>query len=197
MSPIYAFFNPTPHVVKVDGWCTHEFLWSVRGVPRSRFATTWISKTHALLRYNMHKHARRCWGDETLEVADLAKSVNEICDRIVRSILRNGSITTAFKHNTKGKITYSHRQHTRAKTRCVFLFQIHFWSELFLTEQRSFVGFLRTCAHLILSMTGHSGHSWRWGAQNITYHQRRLFCMMWNWYLHAHESISQRCWMSA
>ncbi|KAG2370356.1 hypothetical protein BDR07DRAFT_1447216 [Suillus spraguei] len=38
-------------------------------------------------------------------------------DRPIKSLLETGSIKTAFTQKGKGKVTYSHHQHTHAKTR--------------------------------------------------------------------------------
>jgi hypothetical protein len=70
----------------------------------------------------MWKHVRSCWGNEVLKAAGQAKNANEAREKIVGSFLRNGSITTSFERNGKGKVTYSHRQHTRAETRYEYTF---------------------------------------------------------------------------
>ncbi|KAG1722400.1 uncharacterized protein EDB91DRAFT_1240224 [Suillus paluster] len=57
----------------------------------------YLDKGDARSTGNMRKHVRSCWGDEVLKAADQAKDANE----------RKG----------KGKVTYSHHQHTRAETR--------------------------------------------------------------------------------
>ena len=56
-----------------------------------------------------------CWGEEAINATDGAKDKNEVCNKIVGSILKNGSITTAFEHKGKGKITYSWRPHTHSE----------------------------------------------------------------------------------
>jgi hypothetical protein len=65
----------------------------------------------------MRKHVRSCWGADVLQAAGEAKNANEVRSKIVGSILRDGSITAAFERKGKGKVTYSHCQHTRAETR--------------------------------------------------------------------------------
>lgn len=65
----------------------------------------------------MRKHAKKCWGVETVNIADDAKNAAEVRTKVVESILRSGSITTAFER--KGKVTYSNRQATKAEIRCV------------------------------------------------------------------------------
>ena len=38
---------------------------------------------------------------------------------LAKSNLRDGSITTEFARIGKGKVTFSHRQHTKTEARCV------------------------------------------------------------------------------
>ncbi|KAG2741722.1 hypothetical protein P692DRAFT_20684535, partial [Suillus brevipes Sb2] len=66
---------------------------------------------------NMRKHVRACWGEDVLVAADNAKDATEAHTKIVRGFLQNGSITASFEWKGKGQVTYSHRQHTHAKTR--------------------------------------------------------------------------------
>lgn len=67
---------------------------------------------------NMRKHARICWGEETVAAADRTKEVG-----VAREVLRKGdglrdsSLTAAFERKGKGKVTFSHRQHTRTESR--------------------------------------------------------------------------------
>jgi hypothetical protein len=65
----------------------------------------------------MRKHARTCWGEEVVKAADDAKSCDIARESIINGILTNGSITASFERKGKGKITYSHRQHTKTKTK--------------------------------------------------------------------------------
>ncbi|KAG2097504.1 uncharacterized protein F5147DRAFT_747453 [Suillus discolor] len=107
-SPVYAFFDPTPHIIEIADRHAHEFKCQARGCK---------VKGDARSTGNMRKHVRLCWGDEVLKAADSAKDADEVRLKIVGSILQNGSITASFECKGKGKIMYSHRQHTRAETR--------------------------------------------------------------------------------
>ena len=51
-----------------------------------------------------------------MDAADDAKDTNEVRTKIVNGILRNGTITKAFKRKGK-ESTYSNRPHTPAETR--------------------------------------------------------------------------------
>ncbi|KAG2028980.1 hypothetical protein BDR03DRAFT_805145, partial [Suillus americanus] len=77
----------------------------------------YLNKKDARSTGNMRKHVRACWGEDILVAADNTKDANEACVKIVGGFLRNGSITTSFERKGKGQVTYSHRQHTCAKTR--------------------------------------------------------------------------------
>jgi hypothetical protein len=52
-----------------------------------------------------------------MEAADSVKDVSEACKKVVKSILQDGSIMGAFERTGKGKVIYSHRQHTKAETK--------------------------------------------------------------------------------
>ena len=61
-------------------------------------------------------------GDEILRGADDCgdlESTRKGLDRAKK--LQDGSIMTAFERKGKGKVTFSHRQHTKAQTRFVML----------------------------------------------------------------------------
>lgn len=75
----------------------------------------YLDKSDAKSTSNMRKHAKSCWGLETVEAADVMKDVKEARDSM--KSMKDGSITAAFKRVGKGKITYSHRQHTKAETK--------------------------------------------------------------------------------
>ncbi|KAG2339806.1 hypothetical protein BDR05DRAFT_891115, partial [Suillus weaverae] len=108
--PVYAFFDPTPQIIKIDGCRTHNFKCQAK---RCKIKVRWyLDKGDARLTGNMWKHVRPCWGDEVLKAADQAKNANEVHQKIIGSFLRNGSITILFKCNGKVKVTYLHHQHT-------------------------------------------------------------------------------------
>ena len=46
---------------------------------------------------NMRKHARKCWGDETVASADSANNANEVRTTTVKGVLDPQSITAAFE----------------------------------------------------------------------------------------------------
>ena len=114
-SPVYAFFQPIPTIEKVGKQYSHVFKCCARGckVTIRRYLDTADARSIR----NMRKHAKKCWGDETLKAADVAKGTTEVREKIVGSILRTGSIMQAFERKGQGKVTYSVRQHTCAETK--------------------------------------------------------------------------------
>jgi hypothetical protein len=69
---------------------------------------------------NMIKHVRTCWGEAALSAASKA---GENASKVVKGILKNGSITAAFEVKGRGKVTYSHIQHTKTETRYGVVFR--------------------------------------------------------------------------
>jgi hypothetical protein len=70
---------------------------------------------------NLRRHAKICWGVDAVEGADAA-STHGAAREVVEKSLRmpNGSITTMFERvKGSGKVTYSHKQHTRTEARYV------------------------------------------------------------------------------
>ena len=84
-SPVYVFFEPQPRVVVVDKRRAHEFRCCVHGCKLTirRFLDT----GDACSTGNMRKHIKSCWGPEVLAATDDAKDANEVCTKIVGSVL--------------------------------------------------------------------------------------------------------------
>ncbi|KAA1479015.1 hypothetical protein DENSPDRAFT_753489, partial [Dentipellis sp. KUC8613] len=114
-SAIYAFFDPTPTVEYRKGRRYHTFRCLAKGCSKS--VSRCLKTGDATSTGNMRKHARHCWGDEIIDAADQAANISVVREKIVKPFLRDGSITAAFKRSKKGKVTYSHRQHTKAETK--------------------------------------------------------------------------------
>ena len=94
-STIYAFFDPTPCIVEIDGQTAHEFKCSRRGckaLPIRRYLDTKDAKSTG----NMCKHACACWGDEIVRTADGAHTAAKARKDLVPS-LRSRSITAIFE----------------------------------------------------------------------------------------------------
>ena len=66
---------------------------------------------------NLRKHARLCWGVETVAEADETKNYGAASEII--KLHKDGSISDSFERKGKGKVTYSHHEHTTTQSRCV------------------------------------------------------------------------------
>ncbi|KAI6032178.1 hypothetical protein PISMIDRAFT_120461 [Pisolithus microcarpus 441] len=115
VSPVYVFFGSMPVIKEIDGCWVHEFKCSARGC-KVRICC-YLDMKDAWSTSNMQKHVKWCWGGDVLSAADNAKDANEVRTKIVGSILCNDSITAIFEWKGKGKVTYSHWQHTQSEMR--------------------------------------------------------------------------------
>lgn len=104
-----------PMIVEKDGRRAHGFKcckeWCNGRVQR------FLDTKDAGSTGNLHKHVRSCWGEEILNTADTAKDAGEVWGKIIPKFLRDGLITATFQQKAKGRITYSHRPHTRNETK--------------------------------------------------------------------------------
>jgi hypothetical protein len=66
---------------------------------------------------SLRRHAKNCWGEEAVEAADNTQDLEGAREVLGKTKLRDGSITAEFERIGKGKITYSHRQHTSTESR--------------------------------------------------------------------------------
>ncbi|KIL60457.1 hypothetical protein M378DRAFT_83700, partial [Amanita muscaria Koide BX008] len=92
----------------------HEFKCVAKGCRKGvrRYLDTKDAKSTS----NMRKHAKRCWGDDAVRLADEASGCDVARKSVVQPLLRDGTITASFERK-KGKVTYMHRQHTKTETR--------------------------------------------------------------------------------
>jgi len=65
----------------------------------------------------LRKHAKKCWGNDVVASADKACNAEEVRKTTVKGVLDPQSIMAAFERKGKGKITYSHRQHTKTEAK--------------------------------------------------------------------------------
>ncbi|KAG2122242.1 hypothetical protein DEU56DRAFT_904481 [Suillus clintonianus] len=65
----------------------------------------------------MAKHAKSCWGPEAYDAAQETKSAVAAREGVIKNLLKYGTITSSFERTSKGKVTYSHRQHTKTETK--------------------------------------------------------------------------------
>ncbi|KAG2134705.1 hypothetical protein BD769DRAFT_1291985, partial [Suillus cothurnatus] len=93
-SPIYAFFKPRPAIEYHDKHRCYVFKYAAHGCK------------HHIRQYLDKKDAK-----STGNITTAAR------DGPIKSLLENRSIKTSFEQKGKGKVTYSHCQHTCAETR--------------------------------------------------------------------------------
>ena len=120
-SPIYVFFKKTPRIEYKDGRPSHVFECNASRckAKNGRDVRRFLDKGDANSTSNLCKHAKICWGDEAVETADATKDLDAAREVLAKTKLRDGSITAEFARIGKGKITFSHREHTKTEARHV------------------------------------------------------------------------------
>jgi hypothetical protein len=114
-SPVYAFFHPEADIEYVHGRRCHVFKCAAKGCQQRirRFLDTGDARSTG----NMRKHVKNCWGEDALAAAAQTKNAREARETVVQGILMTGTITASFERKGKGKVTFSHRQHTKTETK--------------------------------------------------------------------------------
>ncbi|KAI5991974.1 hypothetical protein EDC04DRAFT_2587236, partial [Pisolithus marmoratus] len=112
-SPVYAFFNPQPVILEINGRWAHDFKCCACGCKVK--VCQYLDKKDAWSTGNMWKHVKKCWGVKALASADACKDVKEALKVITKSILQDGSIMSMIKK--EGKLTYSVWPHTCTELR--------------------------------------------------------------------------------
>lgn len=116
-SPIYMFFKTVPEI-RYDEDNRRYHLFRCAHQNCNKKIQRYLDKKDARSTGNLRKHARSCWGRPAVEAADKMKNVAEARKQLISNgILRDGSITAAFERSGEGKVTYSHRAHTKAESR--------------------------------------------------------------------------------
>jgi len=118
-SPIYVFFRQTPRIeYKKERRC-HVFECAAANCKgrTGRDVRRFLDTADAKSTGNMRKHAKVCWGAETVAAADATKDLVGARETLTQTKLKDGSITAEFAQIGKGKVTYSHRQHTKTEAR--------------------------------------------------------------------------------
>jgi hypothetical protein len=120
-SPIYVFFKKDPQIDYVDGRRSHVFTCAAANckAKNGREVRRFLDKGDSNSTSGLTRHARVCWGDETVETAHVTGDLEGARGVLVKSKLRDGSITSEFARLGKGKLTFSYRQHTKTEARCV------------------------------------------------------------------------------
>ena len=117
-APIYAFFGPLPSIEYVSGRKVHVFRCSARQCHcRTRLVRRFLDTTDAKSTSNLRRHAKICWGESAISAADGTRDVKSAREVLKSHNGADGSITAAFERVGQGKVTYSHRQHTKTEAR--------------------------------------------------------------------------------
>jgi hypothetical protein len=124
-SSIYAFFRPEVTISNVEGRRAHDFICAAKTCKgkgkNSRLVRRYLDTKDKKSTSALNRHAKICWGEDIIkEAADNAQDINSARRALNNATLKDGSITAIFGRTGKGKVTYSHRQHTRIETRLVF-----------------------------------------------------------------------------
>jgi hypothetical protein len=118
-SPIYVFFRTSPRIEYVDGRRAHIFECAAgrcRG-KNGRDVRRYLDKGDAKSTSGLRRHATKCWGAEAVKSADGTKDLDAACTILLKTKLRDGMITAEFERIGRGKVTYSHHQHTSTEAR--------------------------------------------------------------------------------
>jgi hypothetical protein len=148
-APVYAFFKPVPAIEYFDNRKAHIFECT---------ATSCCQKTKYIRRLlytgdtsstsNLRRHAKVCWGEEAITAADRTGSAATARKALANKSGTNGSITAAFERVGKGKVTYSHRQYTKAESRYVVCINKQsLYLKFVMSVPSSCVGFLKANGH--------------------------------------------------
>jgi hypothetical protein len=117
---VYAFFKPTPSAVYINARRVHVFECSAtrcKGKSNGRMVRRYLDTGDAKSTSNLCKHAKICWGEDAMAEADKTRDVHAAREAVSNMKLANRSIMEAFERVGKGKVTYSHRQHTTTEAR--------------------------------------------------------------------------------
>ena len=118
-SPVYVFFRPIPCIEYVEGRRVHVFECSAKHCKgkHGRDVRRFLDKGDEKSTGGLHWHAKNCWGEETVKAAINTRDLKAVRKIMGQDKLKDGSVTAAFGRIGKGKVTYSHRQHTYTESR--------------------------------------------------------------------------------
>ena len=122
-APVYAFFKQIPMIGYIEGRRVHSFTCNAKMCKgkgkNGRDVRRFLGTSDATSTSNLRRHAKICWGEETIRAAGDTKDVHAARDVLTRTSLhlRDGAITAAFERIGKEKVTYSHRQYSKTETR--------------------------------------------------------------------------------
>ncbi|KAF8238066.1 hypothetical protein L208DRAFT_1244012, partial [Tricholoma matsutake] len=116
-SPVNAFYHPIPVVAYMNARQWHEFKCAAHGC--KYISRQYLDKKDRASTGNIIKHAKQCWGEETWIAANQCQNAAEARSSVTGPVSSSGSITATFEQMGKGKVTYSHRMHTKTELKYV------------------------------------------------------------------------------
>jgi len=139
---------------------------------KTRFVRQFLDKGDTKSTSNLRYYAKTCWGEEAVAAADGTQDVKSAHDALANH--KDGTITVAFQCAGKGKVMYSHCQHTKVESWYVWFIFCSYFSHLRKPSARSsFVGLLRANIPFKLSTTTLFVHSWKLEGLSTPYPPRR------------------------
>jgi hypothetical protein len=119
-APVYVFFKPVPAIEYFNDCKAHIFECAATSCrQKTKYIHCFLYTGDTSSTSNLHRHVKVCWGEEAVAAADKTGSAATAHKALTNQSGINGSITAAFERVGKEKVTYSHRQHTKAESRCV------------------------------------------------------------------------------
>lgn len=118
---MYVFFKQVPRIEYKDGRRHHVFeccAGRCKG-KNGRDVRRFLDKGDSNSTSNLIRHAKICWGAETVEAATATRDIDAAREVLSKAKLKDGSIVAEFQRIGKDKITYSHRQHSTMEARYV------------------------------------------------------------------------------
>ena len=167
----------------------------------SRRLHPWGVPLHRNKWFAVHgKHVKACeemlgWGH--IDKAYDAKTSEGAHEQLRGVDLKDGSITATFEWSGKGKVRYSHRQHTKADTKWV-----QGWSEtthwhVWIVGWKLFTGSQRANTHFKSWLIGDFRVWWKLVVLVTTYLCCQPWAKMWSSCLDVHVNTWLECWMWA
>jgi hypothetical protein len=103
-----------PDIEYVTGRRCHVFQCGAKSCKQR--IRRFLDKRDAGSTSNLRKHAISCWGEASVTAIVALADIKDARESVA-SLKESGSITAAFEKKGKGKVTYSHRQHTKTETK--------------------------------------------------------------------------------
>ncbi|KIL55792.1 hypothetical protein M378DRAFT_53553, partial [Amanita muscaria Koide BX008] len=142
------FFKPIPAIEHIDNRRVHAFECGAKHCngkgKNGRNVYRYLDSSDATSTSNLKRHAKICWGEETVKAAGNAKDARAARVILAKTNLKDGTITAAFERSGKGKVTYSHRQHTKTESRCIVRWVSESMRPFQIVNDRGFQSLMKT-----------------------------------------------------